>query len=359
MNKILLCTALLISGMSYAQITITSADFAAANDTVMVSTSDETSLDFVTTGADVVWDFSTINIPTQTIDTFHSVAGSAALYQAVFNNAWFYPEHESDYYTPWFGGGLSQLGQFGIGIESPVQFTAVLSNQVKNTGIGFYIQGQGIPGPADTIDIQYELPMNYSDAWTSPSYIEVDLNPAFDAIYTRYQIRNSNVDGWGTVITPFGSFDALRVRSHLTSQDSIYVGFLGGTYALPTPDRVEYHWFTNGQKIPIFSITTTDIAGTETITEVKFKDKKRDFASVQENAINFSVYPNPTAEFVTISTDNVAEKIEIFDAKGSMIYNVVPTSNQLKINTTNWDKGIYLIKVDQQNTVSTSKLVVQ
>lgn len=342
-----------------SQITISQSDFPSPNDTAMVSMSSDVMLDYTTTGASSIWDFSAITISDQEIDTFFSVADAGALIQVVFNNSWLNPNHVSDYYKPYGGGALAQLGTFGIGIESPMQYTKVSADSVYNTGISFIIQGQSIPAKSDTIDTQYMLPMSYGDSWSGSSYTNLDMNPAFDAIYRRYQTRNSVVDGWGTVITPFGSFDAIRVKSFVSGIDSIYIGTFSTWTQLPTPDQIEYQWFATGQKVPVFEIITTDLGGNETVTSVRFKDKLRYFASVEENNFNGEIYPNPATDQVTLNFTTIPQKIEILDMAGKVVYSDVPESTINVVNTSNWNTGFYLIKVLDNSQVSTSKLVIE
>jgi Secretion system C-terminal sorting domain len=359
MKKILLSFFILIASIGMTQITVTDTDFAASGDTAMVSFSDEAALDLVTTGSNSTWDFSAINISAQSIDTFNAVSSSELLFQLIYNNSITYPEWESDWFKPWTGGALGQLASFGIGIEAPVQFTAVRTNEVVNTGLGMYIQGNGFPFPSDTVDVQYVLPMNYGDSWAGSSYTNMDMNPAFDMIYRRYQWRNSIVDGWGMVTTPFGTFDAIRVKSLVTSLDSLYIGQFGTWLQLPVPDQVEYHWFSNGEKLPVFSVTTSDINGNETITEIKFKDKFRTFASTEEITFDGSIYPNPASNELTINMLNESSLIEVFDVSGRLVLRMVPTSLNMKLDVSNWDKGIYLLKVNQTDGISSAKFLVE
>ncbi|MBD3636059.1 MAG: T9SS type A sorting domain-containing protein [Crocinitomicaceae bacterium] len=360
MKKLLFISCVLVSLTGFTQITITESDFAVPGDTAMVSFSDETALDLVTTGANAYWDFSTINISAQTIDTFYAVQSADILYQLIFNNAWDNPDHVSDWYRPWISAGLDAASQFGVDIESPVRFTAVHPDRVENTGIGFEIMGTGIPGKSDTIDMQYQLPINYSDSWTSNSYTNIDLNPNFDAIYRRYQWRNSIVDGWGQILTPWGTFDAIRVKSLVQASDSIYIGAFSSWFELPTPDQVEYHWFTNGQKMPIFSVTTTDIGGNETITEVKFKDKKRYFASVEEElTFDGRIYPNPASNEVHIDLNSSPSLIEIFDLSGRKVYSKLPTESIVNINVNSWDPGVYVVRMTGEMGITSTRFVVE
>lgn len=360
MRKLLLASVVLTLTFNVtAQITVIDTDFPSSNDTAMVSSSDETTLDLVTTGANASWDFSFVNISTQRIDTFHSVASADFLFQAVFNNFFFYPDHLSDYYTPVLAGGLGQASQFGVAIESPTQFTAVLSDKVQNTGIGVYLNGFGIPAASDTIDVQYELPMDYSDSWTSNSFTELDLNPAFNGIYRRHQQRNSVVDGWGEITTPFGTFQALRVKSFVTGSDSVYVDFLSTWLELPTPDQIEYDWIATGQKVPVFSVVTADVGGNEIITTIEFKDKKRDFVSVENISVDAAIYPNPTNDQLIVVSLDLLSQVDVFDIAGKKIFSVIPTTNQVMIDLSNCEKGMYVIQLTQNGNVTNSKIMVQ
>jgi hypothetical protein len=361
MKHLLLMSCFILSLQGIAQITVIDNDFPSADDTVMVSSSDETSLDITTTGANSTWDFSTINISAQTIDTFHSVASAPALYQLVYNNSWGNPDYVSEYYTPLTNFDLSQGSGVGLEVESPVSFIRKTSTSIENVGLGMNINGIDVPASSDSVDVIYDLPMTYSDSWVSNSYTNLDLNPQFDGIFRRHQQRNSIVDGWGQITTPFKSYDVIRVKSLVSVQDSVYVGFLSSWLELPTPDQIEYSWFANGEKIPVMQIITQDIGGTETITSIEFKDKKRYFASVNNaSSMNTSVFPNPATDNISITFDGEIQNIEIYSVSGKLVYNnnAIGVSNH-QVNTSTWEKGVYIIKLTTESETSTTRFIVE
>ncbi len=361
MKKFLCLFSVAISFTSWTQITITETDFPSGGDTALVSISNETNLDLVTTGNNAVWDFSTISIDNQKIDTFFDISDAEAFYQFVFNNQFTNPDYASDYFLPWSAGvDFSQASQLGLEIENPVDFTKIGSAALEQVGFGMKINGIAVPAASDTIDIRYELPMTYSDSWISNSYTNLDLNPQFNGIYRRYVQRNSIVDGWGQITTPFKTYDVIRVKSLVSSQDSVYIdlGFGGMWLELPTPDRIEYDWIANNEKVSVFKVITQDIAGNETITSVEFKDKKRDFASLIDSENKIGVYPNPAENLVTINTSIVADEIRLIDLSGKTIQTINPLSNQTVLNVSDITSGIYLIRVFSDNEVETIKLEV-
>ncbi|PHS68337.1 MAG: sporulation protein SpoOM [Flavobacterium sp.] len=76
---------------------------------------------------------------------------------------------------------------------------------------------------------------------------------------------------------------------------------------------------------------------------------------------NITIYPNPTSNFITISTkENTISAIEIYNVLGKEILKVNTTnSNQLKIDLSDLSSGIYLIKIIDSSGKSTLKKVVK
>ena len=361
MKTLLLLIGVSASVLSFSQITITDVDFASGNDTVTVSASDETNLDLNTTGANAVWDFSSIEITTQRVDTFHDVSDAQAIYQFVYNNGFTNPEYESEYFLPWSSMDFSQGEQIGLSIKDPLYFTKISSSMIEIVGYGVTANDYPIPAASDTIDIKYELPMNYTDSWYSRSYTNLDLNPAFDGIYRRYQQRTSEVDGWGQITTPFKTYDVVRVKSYVESQDSVYInfgGFGGQWIELPVPPTYEYEWYANGEDIPVFKVITQDVGGSENVSSVEFKDKKRDFASTIENAVDFQIYPNPASNNLTVITANFADQISIYSLTGELLVSELTNSTISNLDVSGLSNGLYLLEIKVGTQVSTQKFSV-
>lgn len=362
MKKFLSIIALSISFCSWTQITITETDFPSGGDTALVTISNDTSIDLVLTGANTNWDFSMISIDNQRIDTFFDISEAEAFYQFVFNNQFTNPDYASEYFTAWNNAvDFSQASALGLEIENPVNFTKISSSAIEQVGFGMKINGISVPAASDTIDVEYQLPFTYSDSWISNSYTNLDLNPQFNGIYRRYQQRNSIVDGWGQITTPFKTYDVVRVKSLINAQDSVYLdlGFGGMWIELPTPDQIEYNWIATGEKISVFKVVTQDIAGNETITTVEFKDKKRDFVSITKFDNEIGVYPNPAANNVTVSTEYTPTEIQIIDLSGKIVQSNMPLSKQSVLDVSELNTGLYLIKIFSENKVETVKLQVQ
>lgn len=363
MKKFLCLFILAISFTSWTQITITEADFAAGGDTARISMSNETSLDLITTGSNASWDFSMISIDEQKIDTFYDISEAETFYQYVFNNQFSNADYASEYFRPWMAGvDFSQGAAFGLEIEDPVVFTKKGSSKIEIPGFGLKINGFPVPAPSDTIDVQYELPFTFSDGWTSFSYTNLDMNPQFDAIYRRHQQRYAIVDGWGQITTPFKTYDVVRVKTLIQSQDSVYVnfgGFGGQWFELPTPEQIEYNWIANNEKVSVFKVVTQDFGGGHEVSSVEFKDKKRDFASLTHNSLEIGVYPNPASNQLQIQSPEQMDQIEIHDMNGKLVYSTYPSTNLIQLDVSNWESGLYVLKVLHNSDISISKFQVR
>jgi len=74
---------------------------------------------------------------------------------------------------------------------------------------------------------------------------------------------------------------------------------------------------------------------------------------------NFSIYPNPTSTgFVTIATNNSeAMSVAVYDILGKQVINQTINNNRLNVSELN--SGIYIIKISQNNASVTKKLVIK
>jgi acetyl esterase/lipase len=81
---------------------------------------------------------------------------------------------------------------------------------------------------------------------------------------------------------------------------------------------------------------------------------------VQNNDLvnQLSVYPNPSNGIVTIAAATNLKQIEVIDLAGKLIFTANNLSNKCTINTSAYNKGMYIIKVQTENNIQTTKLLV-
>ncbi|MDP5099105.1 MAG: T9SS type A sorting domain-containing protein [Crocinitomicaceae bacterium] len=357
MKTTLLTFLALIPTILFSQITLTSADFATANDTVRISKATDNSIDFSTTGANYTWDFSYLTFDSQLRRDYAPATGLPILINFVFgpmasNN------YKATYFLPSTDLPIDQLGTFlPITISDVVQYSKKTNDSITSIGLSLQINGNGIPVKSDTIETRYAFPLNYGDNHYSRGYTRLDMNPIYDAIWIQYRQRYTEVDGWGSVSTPYGTFDALRLKHTITETDSLRISFNGNPFWLPipVPESHIYEWITNGEKDAIMRIVTTLAGGNETVTSIEYKDFNLT-ASLNELELAFEIYPNPAGDFITISNVSKDDSYYIVDAQGKIVQN---GSVNGKIDITSLSNGTFEIVVESNHQIGSKSFIKQ
>ncbi|MFM7467621.1 MAG: hypothetical protein ACKO2O_06945, partial [Crocinitomicaceae bacterium] len=105
LSLFLILSALELNG----QIILNQSDFASAGDSVILSTSNATSIDFTTTGSSQVWDFSDLVPTSQFVREFTSIGFSPVqLTFGIFADE----DYQSSYFIPETNFPLEQIGDF-------------------------------------------------------------------------------------------------------------------------------------------------------------------------------------------------------------------------------------------------------
>lgn len=76
-----------------------------------------------------------------------------------------------------------------------------------------------------------------------------------------------------------------------------------------------------------------------------------------QNSNLITLFPNPTSEYIHISSVSSIEKVEIFSINGHKI--VEENEHFEKINLTNFDSGIYMVKIFTKDGIRLEKLILE
>src|SRR5690606_7093728 len=75
---------------------------------------------------------------------------------------------------------------------------------------------------------------------------------------------------------------------------------------------------------------------------------------------DWSIYPNPTTEYVYVVSPNQSiRKIEVFDLSGKMIFTSDVASEETIIDLRSWSKGMYIIRATHEFGIGNKKLIVK
>ena len=78
------------------------------------------------------------------------------------------------------------------------------------------------------------------------------------------------------------------------------------------------------------------------------------------NLFEFNYFPNPVSQKLNISfTQNDLYKISIIDITGRVVYQTNGLFQKTEIDLSAFNQGIYSLKVENKNTSTTKKLIVE
>lgn len=349
MMKITTLITLFIGFTSFSQLVLNSDDFATAGNAFIVNSSNNLDVDFESTGEDYYWDFLFLTPDNQNVVTYYETTGLPFLLNLVYG-----PNAQVNYrasYSLDANIPLDLIGGFlPVEISDVNQYSKLSPDSLTLLGLSMSVDGNGIPARSDTIETRLKFPLSYGNTHFSRGYTKLNMNPILDAQWIQHRTRTTEVDGWGTIKTIHGTYDALRVKHEITESDSFY--YQGTWIPIPVPPTVEYEWWGDGQLLPILKISTVLVGGFEQVTAVEFRDE--DYVGLDEIDLIAEVYPNPSSGEIKVSLKESVNSIEILDLNGRVLLN---DSNPQLINTYSiqqFEAGVYLLRVN--NTYVTKRI---
>lgn len=359
MKKRLLPTLLILSSVQvFSQVTVNQADMPSAGDTLRFSVANTSGIDAGSGGSNQTWDFSNLQSTSQFVDEFLPVASTPFTYVATYG----FP----------FSSSYSDMGRldnsafqiptipipgFEISITDVYNFYKSNSGDFSQMGFGASINSFPVPIPYSDADVLVPLPLTSSS--TNSSAYSFNIQIPTLGYYGRQAVRNNEVDGWGTLITPFGTFQTLRVRSELVYTDTLAIDQLGFGFQLPEQSEIKYKWLAPGYGWPLLEITATVLPfiGTETITRVVYRDGGIDETGFNDQlqVNDVLLYPNPASDVAIVNTQlkkASTMSYTILDATGRVISQVnrgVQAAGTcmeiLPLTQLNLANGMYFIKI--------------
>jgi len=237
-------------------------------------------LNYNNTGPNTTWNFNNLVADGQDSRSYQTVGSTNIVYSLVYADI-FLNSNRANHVTEGMDVPFYDL----LPIENPYTFYYRSANVYRKVGYGAEVAGFPIPITMDQQDVIYQLPLNFGNTSTSNSSYDIAV-PTL-AYYGYRQQRVNVVDGWGTVNTPAGSFNALRVKTTIAGRDTIQVDEFSLGFAIERPLITEYKWLSPGRRVPVLQINTVTLFGAQVITEIFFYDEERTLTVVPPLANNF------------------------------------------------------------------------
>ncbi len=371
MKKIFTIIAIISVMILHAQITVTSATFPVANDSLTSKTAiNLTGIVFSQKGGtNQTWDFSSLNSNVKNVESFK--AASTAIYKADYPKATLITKDSIS--ETFFRDSVSKFWNMGYAGNDPFGFSTKVV--VKNT-------------PFQLIRRAMTYPSNFSSKFAFNLALPASAIPA--AILSQLPIQPDSIrlnfkstyadttDAWGSMKVPAGTFQVLREKRVATIDPLVEAKIFGswldvssllsgipniGTL-LAKRTTIQYRFFNNTIKTPI-AIVSTDSTGAASSIDYydTFKTAAEDITLPDNSLI---VAPNPVADQLTMMFNELPRgkyNLVVMDINGKVLI-----SNQLEIvnntiinlNTSVLSQGVYLLGLKgQDNQVSIYKKIVK
>lgn len=359
MKRIFYSLFLLLPFISDGQITVTSSDMPDVGDTFRLSIiNGPDTIDPANTGAGWSWDYTFLQPDQQKVDTFVNTFATDPQYYFNFNNCFFDPDHCASYAQPMLPPPTFDAN---FQVNDVYYYYKETSSEFTQVGFGAKLNGLSISQQYNPVDVIYQFPLNYGNTGTSTSSFNYDF-PNNDDYYGRTTQRNNTVDGWGTLNTPFGTFQTLRVKSELIITDTFYSDTFNIGFTLPRPTQYEYKWLAKNQGVPILQINTQEAGNNEIINEIIYRDSVRlDVVNVEKiSQVNpeIKVYPNPAGgKFCVSGLTSRNSELIIYNVTGEIVNRFTVAGNLLPVpvDVSKQPDGIYFLQIDSH----IQKLVIQ
>ncbi|MBK7409463.1 MAG: T9SS type A sorting domain-containing protein [Saprospirales bacterium] len=362
----------LTTAWAQAQITITSAYFPAANDTLKTATDNmPDGIDIGNPGGPQTWNFTSLQAPFITNTTFLDASTGGAF--SSFLNAELMVElpGSNEAYYNLTANKLEYMGYYGndpigLGINLVVRYSPPL--------------------------IERRAPLNYQNAYETTSNLLLpfsadDIPGGFldslpitpDSFRLRINIvRTEEVDAFGTLQIPGAFYDVLRMKRIDVNQTRLdaklpFINWTDITDLVPSNPFLgeittkSYFYFSNMAKEPIAVVSVDPTTDDPTRVEFKVVDETINSSlSLSNQQASLYAFPNPSYGEVRFDFQNLATgnyEIKIYNILGMEVWQKefwVSGSKSIKVNLDQLRKGTYLYSLvnSRGKTLATKRLMI-
>jgi hypothetical protein len=349
-----------ISMNMLAQITVTDADLMNVGDVVYTAIDSLPSNSIATgnAGANQTWDFSALQA--QEYDTIEVIDPAGTPFASIHPSANLCIDDNGQYiYIDKNGQGLNLVGFDNL------PYSQLILPLPLTYGLNIIV------GPSIIYESVFDNP-GFLDHSLAPV---ISLNPLHNQIDSIKILSESliefNVDAYGDVIIPMGTFDALRLKtdniitpvSFAYCSDTIFGN--GAWYPIPAgiiPSEVEvvssYEWWTNDPLIK-FALVQMDIDSLGEINAVNFMHSPSPSSVTNLSSNNFNIYPIPATNNLTIEAqNNDFTSLNLVDVTGKVILKKEFTQST-NLDVSHIAKGMYYLNLKTVEGKLTKQIIIE
>ncbi|PBQ33512.1 hypothetical protein CNR22_17590 [Sphingobacteriaceae bacterium] len=338
--------------IAQSPITLGNSNMPGGNDTLRFTNFQVNSAgNYTQTGTNFSWNFSSLVSTSEGIRSFKSALQTP--YAFFFLSTSAYGEKLADT----IGAGpltLTNYYNFYKKQTSPNAFIA--------DGVGMTYSSLPIPSYYSDKDELYMFPMTYPKYDSTTFKFTTSTGGFIPVNYSKVGYRVTVVDGWGTVTTPYGTENCLRLITTQYAMDSIKNTIIPIPLGFPNYQR-SYQWLTLNSKIPFVEITGNLVGGTFTPTQSRYRGYAKESTPTslnEEELQKVILYPNPVKDKLNIEgfvTSNLSYEIFASDGKRVKTFNPASFALESQVDVSTLAAGIYFLKITDDQTKKYLKFI--
>ncbi len=358
-----------------AQITVTSATFPVAGDTLWFNIDNSPgTIGSLTAPGPQDWDFTGLTADAAQATIYHPASGGTVGAQLPEATLYTNPGPFSEEYfkvtaTEVGKNAYYGLDPFGIGINTIIHFVPPLTER---------------KAPMNFFDI-FQSTSGVLEGWsttTLPTQFVSSLPFTSDSMRIRVAItRIEAVEAYGSLSIPGGTYDVLRVKrteyqeSHIDGKvppvgwlevtDHVLQHVPGTNFGVDT--TYSYLFYSDVEKEPIAIVTLDNNAAFA--TQIMYKNTTppvvNGLAELNATKPSVKISPNPASDEVFLGFNNLTQgqyRLAVFDENGRAVFEKIAQLNGQhteRLNLSEHSSGVYFLRVFDENgrAVCQEKLV--
>lgn len=203
-------------------------------------------------------------------------------------------------------------------------------------------------------EILMNFPGNYLSTFTNNyvgntyAYLGFDPGIGFtiDSVHIHSHVKKTViVDAWGSLTTPLGTFNVLRLEETVVKYDTTdaQIPALGGwVYGVDASadSTTGYSWWANGVGFPLVSIKLDSMSNIK--ETIWLQALPAVGINEQINATVVNVFPNPAQNQINFTVEaNKIGAIQLLDVTGRMIDYILVTGDNVVVDISKLATGVY------------------
>jgi hypothetical protein len=303
------------------------------------------------TGENLTWDFSLFQGLGEQVENFVEVSETPFLYQIYFNNAFLFPNTVATHAQS-LGADLPDA-ELPINVSEAYGFFRNDASGYCIVGSAFSIEGLPLSTPYDTIDRVLTFPLAFGNQDSSRSYFlsEIPFLGTFGQAARRY----TDVDAWGSLVTPDTTYEVLRVRTERYITDTLYIEQLGLGQIIERPLQVDYAFISPGADGPIFEASA--IEGQLISGRIRTVGSTLSTGSAID-ASGLRLYPNPAAKTFRVAGLQGKGELSILSLRGEVIRSRQVSFSNPDVDITDLPNGVYMVELITAKSRIIKRMVV-